>query len=208
MAALASDGAVREFSRELLQPDGTTRSVLDTCYARTDDGVVTYHGVLVDVSVVAQRPAGEASDSHERDPETGAYTAEYLESVDTSTGSGPGLCVLRVSADVAPVVSRGTGSTMERLTRFLLRHVRATEAVVRTTPDQLVVVLPGADPASTEIVGRRLQLVALRSAPAPFTLGWASREAGEALADTVLRATGSAVPVRVVERRYDVTSPA
>ena len=47
---------------------------------------------------------------------------------------------------------------------------------------------------------RRLQLAALRTAPAPFSLGWASREGDESLEKTVNRADQELLTVRVVER--------
>ncbi len=208
--ALARDGAVREFTREVRQPDGTTRTVLDTCYARVDDGVVTYHGIVIDVSVVPARDPGVAADAHARDPGTGAYTADYLNLLDTQRlHADLGVSVIRVLETTGvPAGSRGVvaGSIdqrLERMTRFLLRHIRSTEFVVRADDDTLVIVLPDADERATEIVGRRLQLAALRSAPSPFELGWATRTAGESVRATVARAVAHAVPVRVVERNFE-----
>lgn len=209
MNALVRDGVVREFTREIERSDGSVRTILDTCYAREDDGVVTYHGVVIDVSVVAARDPRERADAHTRDAATGAYTADYLELLDTQLGdrSAPlGICVVHIHhedlASHTDVRSSAT-SQLERMTRFLLRHIRAYEVVVRSAHDQLVVVLPGADERAAEIVGRRLQLAALRSAPAPFRLGWASRKGNETIEDTVERALAEAVPVPVVERHFE-----
>jgi len=202
LETLAVDGTVREFTREFLRPDGTRRTVLDTCYARTDRGTVTFHGVLVDVSVEPPRPRGPAPDDvHARDPGTGAYTAAYLHALDADYAARPdallGVCVVQLDTPAA------ADDHLERMARFLLRHIRVTEAVVRSGPSQLVVLLPQADDRGTEAVARRLQLAALRSAPCPFHLGWAARHGGESLMATCERAVRDAVPVRVVERTFD-----
>ncbi len=199
---LAANGTVREFTREFLRSDGTRRTVLDTCYARTDQGTVTFHGVLVDVTVEAPRArSASADDVHTRDPGTGAYTAAYLNALDADYAPRPaaqiGLCVVQVDTPTA------ADDHLERMARFLLRHIRVSEAVVRSGPSQLVVLLPQADERGTEAVARRLQLAALRSAPCPFHLGWASRQSGEALTASCERALRGAVPVRVVERTFD-----
>jgi len=199
---LAANGTVREFTREFLRADGTRRTVLDTCYARTDHATVTFHGVLVDVTVEAPRSRSAAPDDvHTRDPGTGAYTAAYLHALDADYAARPaaqiGMCVVQLDTPTA------ADDQLERMARFLLRHIRVSEAVVRSGPSQLVVLLPQADDRGTEAVARRLQLAALRSAPCPFHLGWASRHDGEALTATCERALREAVPVRVVERTFD-----
>ena len=50
---LEQQGAVREFELELVRPDGSRRTVLDTCYEVTDPatGERHYHGILVDMGV-------------------------------------------------------------------------------------------------------------------------------------------------------------
>lgn len=203
LEALARDGAVREFRRELLQPDGTTRTVVDTCYARMDNGQVSYHGIVIDISVIAVRDPGVARDAHARDPVTGAYTAEYLDLLDTQRlHRDLGFCMVGL-----PEPQELEAPPFERMTRFLLRHIRATEFVVRASDTHLVIVLPDANDRATEIVARRLQLAALRGAPCPFTLGWAVREVGESVHTALERALAQAVPVRVVERAFDPTRP-
>lgn len=202
LATLAVNGTVREFTREFARPDGTRRTVLDTCYARNDHGTVTFHGVLVDVTVEAPRPRGPAADDvHARDPGTGAYTAAYLHALDAEYAARPdamlGLCVVQLDTPAAD------DDHLERTARFLLRHIRVSEAVVRSGPSQLVVLLPQADDRGSEAVARRLQLAALRSAPCAFRLGWAARRGGESLVATTERALREAVPVRVVERTFD-----
>ncbi len=209
MHALLRDGAVREFTRELERPDGTVRTVLDTCYARNDNGHVTYHGVIIDVSVVSPRDVSANADAHSRDQGTGAYTADYFDKLNVGLSAHRedemGVCVIRVDSDDASASEEALKQLdhrLERMTRFLLRHIRASEVVVRSADTDLVVVLPDADERGTETVGRRLQLAALRSAPSGFVLGWSSRQSGELMSDIVSRALQDAVPVRVVERSF------
>ncbi|HEX5829904.1 MAG TPA: GGDEF domain-containing protein, partial [Gemmatimonadaceae bacterium] len=90
-----------------------------------------------------------------------------------------------------------------RMSRFLMRQVRAEEAVVRLGGDEFLVVLAGADDARTESVARRLQLAALRTAPARFSLGWAARLPGEPFERTVNRASQQALDVQVIERSLE-----
>jgi hypothetical protein len=208
--ALVTDGAVREFTRQFVHPDDTTRTVLDTCYARTDNGVVTFHGVLVDITVHPPRGAATLDDTHTRDIATGAYAPEYLAALDADRATRPttpiGLCVVQVDPGAGagePTVAHALDVRLERMVRFLLRHVRGNEPVIRLAHDRLAVCLPGADEQGTETVGRRLQLAALRSAPCAFRLGWATQHDDESLVATAERALRQAVPVRVVERGFD-----
>lgn len=208
LEALAVDGTVREFTREFVHPDGTRHTVLDTCYARNDHGTVTYHGVLADITAGPPRPHPMRDETTARDPGTGAYTAEFLYSLESEYASHPdahlGCCVVQVdppegSHDVATALDE----RLERMTRFLLRHIRATESIVRSAPHELLLVLPRADDTTTETIARRLQLAALRSAPAPFRLGWAARGPRETIVHVADRARHGLIPVRVVERAFE-----
>ena len=66
-----------------------------------------------------------------------------------------GVCVVQLDTPAA------ADDRLERMARFLLRHIRVSEAVVRSGPSQLVVLLPQTDSRGTEAVARRLQLAAL-----------------------------------------------
>lgn len=210
--ALAADGSVREFTREFVHVDGTRRTVLDTCLARRDGGDTTFLGVLVDITTEPPRMVGAPDDAHARDAATGAFTPEYLTHLAedaTSPAAQPlGVCVVQVDppADVAhastQAIAHALDDRLERLTRFLLRHIRASEAIVRTGAHELVLVMPGTDELNIETVARRLQLAALRSAPCPFRLGWCARSGNEAVAHALDRARHGLIPVRVVEREF------
>lgn len=50
------------------------------------------------------------------------------------------------------------------------------------------------------MVAERLQSAALRTAPVPFSLGWAVRQPGESLMSTMNRADQNLLAVRVIVR--------
>lgn len=79
--------------------------------------------------------------------------------------------------------------------RFLMRHVRGSEPLVRSADDEFLVLVPGADARETERVARRVQLSAFNKAPAALALGWASRQEGESLDALVGRARASQMAI-------------
>lgn len=81
-----------------------------------------------------------------------------------------------------------------------MRQVRAEEPVIRLGGDEFLLVLTPADEDAVEMVARRLQLAAIRTAPVPFSLGWSARRPGETVPDTVNRADQRLLSVRVMER--------
>jgi diguanylate cyclase (GGDEF)-like protein len=92
-------------------------------------------------------------------------------------------------------------SVLVKMARFLMRHVRAEEAVVRVGGDEFLVVLSDAGTEQTERVAARLRTAAVTSAPVPFSMGWAARAKREAFEDTMMRADRRLLAVRVDERR-------
>jgi diguanylate cyclase (GGDEF)-like protein len=91
-------------------------------------------------------------------------------------------------------------NTLIRMSRFLMRQVRAEEPVVRVGGDEFVIVLRGARQQQVENVAERMRIAALRTAPVQFSLGWAVREPGESLMSTMNRADQNLLNVRVIER--------
>lgn len=81
-----------------------------------------------------------------------------------------------------------------------MRHVRAEESVVRVGGDEFVIILIGADIVRTKRVAERLKNSALKSAPVPFSLGWAAREAREPLVRLLDRADRGLLNVRIEQR--------
>jgi diguanylate cyclase (GGDEF)-like protein/PAS domain S-box-containing protein len=212
-AALGSavrDGAVRELELTLLRPDGERRTVLDTVVQRRDDqGRVFFHGILLDVTPHRALEA-RLRESVTRDALTGAFNRRHLDAIgremERDAGGGWGCLYVDVDGFGAYNVRHGQeagDAVLVRMARFLMRHVRADEPVVRVGDDEFVVILRGATDQRTERVARRLQLTALRTAPVPFSLGWAVREESEGIDALVERAAAAKVPVRVVERMSD-----
>ena len=88
-----------------------------------------------------------------------------------------------------------------KMARFLMRHVRAEEAVVRVGGDEFLVVLCDSGEDQTEHVVARLRAAAPTSAPVPFSMGWAARKNGESFEATMIHADHRLLAVRVDERR-------
>lgn len=204
---LERDGFVRDFELQLLRPDGALLTVLDTMYAVHDaeNGEVIYHGILVDIT---QRKAmeDELRQRSVRDPLTGCYNRRHLADLDETlspTDESWG-CVF-IDIDHFKTYNDEHGhqmgdNTLIRMSRFLMRQVRAEEPVVRVGGDEFVIVLRGAGRGQSEMVAERMRQAALRTAPVPFSLGWAVREPGETLMSTMNRADQNLLAVRVIER--------
>jgi len=204
------DAVVRELELHVLRADGERRDVLDTVYQRRDERGTAYrHGILADATPYRTLEA-RLRESATRDSLTGAYNRRHLESIarEMERSAGGGWGCLYVDVEHFGEFNRRHGrdagdEVLVRMARFLMRHVRADEPVVRLGDDEFVVILRGATDQRTERVARRLQLTALRTAPVPFSLGWAVREGSEGIDALVGRAAAAKVSVRVVERMSD-----
>ncbi|MHB0962412.1 MAG: sensor domain-containing diguanylate cyclase [Gemmatimonadaceae bacterium] len=204
---LDKKGAVRDFEIEIVRPDGAVRTVLDSCYVCVDDatGESFYHGVLVDITD-RKRQEDALREQSVRDPLTGCYNRRYLEQIEPELESAesPFGCIF-IDIDhfkqYNDVHGHAMGdTTLVRMSRFLMRQVRAEEPVIRLGGDEFLLVLNPADEDAVEMVARRLQLAAIRTAPVPFSLGWSARRPGESVQDTVNRADQRLLSVRVMER--------
>lgn len=210
-ALMARDGSVRDFELQLRRPDGEVRTVLDTSYAVTDPdtGEVFYHGVLVDITARKQLEA-ELVELSTHDALTGALNRRYLDQLHEQLrrdGEAAWGCIF-IDVDHFKQYNDEFGHqagdrVLKRMARFLMHHVRAEEAVVRVGGDEFVVLLAGADEAQTEAIARRLHQSGERSAPVPFSLGWAARRPGEPLMRMLDRADRGLLSVRVARRRAD-----
>lgn len=201
------DGFVRDFELQLVRPDGTLLTVLDTVYCVKDpaSGETLYHGMLVDITD-RKRMEDELRHQSMRDPLTGCYNRRYLSEMDEqmSPTDAPWGCIF-IDIDHFKSYNDQHGhqmgdNTLVRMSRFLMRQVRAEEPVIRVGGDEFVILLRGASESQAQMVAQRMQSAALRTAPVPFSLGWATRQAGEHLMNTMHRADQNLLAVRVIER--------
>lgn len=204
---LERDGFVRDFELQLVRPDGVLLTVLDSVYAIDDPAAedTIYHGMLIDIT---QRKAMEEllRQQSMRDPLTGCYNRRYLAEMDEemSASDSPWGCLF-IDIDHFKQYNDEFGhqmgdNTLIRMSRFLMRQVRAEEPVVRVGGDEFVILLRGSSEAQAMMVAQRMQAAALRTAPVPFSLGWATRQPGENLTSTIHRADQNLLAVRVIER--------
>jgi diguanylate cyclase (GGDEF)-like protein/PAS domain S-box-containing protein len=202
------DGTVREFELSIRRLDGEIRTVMDTCFLVRDPetGEGMFHGILIDITA---RKALEARllEMSTHDPLTGALNRRYLTQLDEALSTDPDApcgCVF-VDIDHFKLYNDRHGhqagdEVLVRMVRFLMRHIRAEESVVRVGGDEFVILLRGAGLTQTERVANRLREAALTTAPVPFSLGWAAREQGEPLSRLVDRADRGLMKVRVENR--------
>jgi diguanylate cyclase (GGDEF)-like protein/PAS domain S-box-containing protein len=204
---LDAAGFIRDFEIEIVRPDGAVRTVLDSCYSCVDptSGETFYHGILVDITD-RKRQEDALREQSVRDPLTGCYNRRYLEQLEPELESAesPFGCIF-IDIDHFKQYNDLHGhamgdTTLVRMSRFLMRQVRAEEPVIRLGGDEFLLVLNPADEDAVEMVARRLQLAAIRTAPVPFSLGWSARRPGETVQDTVNRADQRLLTVRVMER--------
>jgi diguanylate cyclase (GGDEF)-like protein/PAS domain S-box-containing protein len=212
---LERDGRVKEFEFQIKRPDGEVRWVLDTSYQVRDPetGERFFHGVLVDITA-RKLLEGELIEMSTHDALTGCLNRRYLDQIDmqfkTELGEQWGCIFVDIDHFKRYNDEHGHQAgdrVLVRMARFLMRHVRAEEAVVRVGGDEFVIILVGADAARTRRVAERLKNSALKSAPVPFSLGWAAREAGEPLVKLLDRADRSLLNVRVEQRVEEHRTP-
>jgi diguanylate cyclase (GGDEF)-like protein/PAS domain S-box-containing protein len=210
LALLDERGSVRAHEMDFVRRDGSRLTLSDTTYLVRDPstGAPLYHGIVVDVTHAKELEAQLRSQVI-RDPLTGCYNRRYLLELAERTREGAYAlgswgCIF---ADIDRFKQfndefghqRGD-EILQRMARFLMRHVRADEPVIRLGGDEFLIVLIGSDELRTEEVAKRLQHAAARSAAVPFSLGWATRRPGESLEETLARANRNLIAVRVLTR--------
>jgi diguanylate cyclase (GGDEF)-like protein/PAS domain S-box-containing protein len=205
---LEREGAVREVELEIRRPDESIRTVLATTYAIRHGGAgeVSFYGILVDITS-RKRVVDDLVEQSLRDPLTGCYNRRYLATVERRASAHPGEswgCII-VDIDHFKQFNDRFGHqagdrALVKMARFLMRHVRAEDAVVRLGGDEFVVLLAEADGERVQQVVGRLQRSALRSAPVEFSVGWAVRYPRENLTKVLGRADKNLLAVRVEAR--------
>jgi diguanylate cyclase (GGDEF)-like protein/PAS domain S-box-containing protein len=209
MAQLERDGSVRDIEFQLTRRDGEVRTVVDSAFLSIDPktGNKYCHGILVDITQRKELQT-QLLELSIRDPLTGCYNRRYLNTVSRQCEAQPkgewGCIYLDIDHFKQYNDANGHAegdSVLVKMARFLMRHVRAEEAVVRVGGDEFLVVLCDSGGDQTENVAARLRAAAPASAPVPFSMGWAARTNGESFEDTMIRADQRLLEVRVDERR-------
>ena len=209
MAQLERDGVVRDVEFQLTRRDGLTRTVVDSAFLSVDPktGEKYCHGILVDITHRKELQT-QLLELSIRDPLTGCYNRRYLNTVTRQCEAQPkgewGCIYLDIDHFKQYNDSNGHAegdAVLVKMARFLMRHVRAEEAVVRVGGDEFLVVLCDSGEDQTEHVVARLRAAAPTSAPVPFSMGWAARRGGESFEQTMVRADQRLLAVRVDERR-------
>ena len=204
---LERNGLVRDFELDIRRPDGSIRTVLDTCYLVRDPETKSerLYGILIDIT---QRKEVELRLRRllVRDPLTGCYNRRYLEDLEARLDPD-GTAVGAIVADVDHFkryndeFGHAAGdAVLVKLARFLTRHARAEDAVIRIGGDEFLVVLVGDSVEATKEIARRYSEQAAASAPIPISLGWAVRNPGESVDSTVRRADQGLIRIRLEER--------
>ena len=209
MALLERDGSVRDIEFQVTRRDGEVRTVVDSAFLSVDPktGEKYCHGILVDITQRKELQT-QLLELSIRDPLTGCYNRRYLNTVTRQCEAQPkgewGCIYLDIDHFKQYNETNGHAegdSVLVKMARFLMRHVRAEEAVVRIGGDEFLVVLCDSDQDQTNHVASRLRSAAAMSAPVPFSMGWAGRKNGESFEDTMIRADHRLLEVRVDERR-------
>ncbi|MFL5489172.1 MAG: GGDEF domain-containing protein [Gemmatimonadaceae bacterium] len=209
MAQLERDGSVRDVEFQLTRRDGEKRTVVDSAFLSVDSrtGTKYCHGILVDITHRKELQT-QLLELSIRDPLTGCYNRRYLNTVMRQCEAQPkgewGCIYLDIDHFKQYNDTNGHAegdAVLVKMARFLMRHVRAEEAVVRVGGDEFLVVLSDSDDDQTEHVVARLRAAASMSAPVPFSMGWAARKNNETFEATMIRADHRLLAVRVDERR-------
>jgi diguanylate cyclase (GGDEF)-like protein/PAS domain S-box-containing protein len=209
MALLEREGSVRDVEFQLTRRDGETRTVVDSAFLSVDPetGEKYCHGILVDITHRKELQT-QLLELSIRDPLTGCYNRRYLNTVTRQCEAQPkgewGCIYLDIDHFKQYNDKNGHAegdSVLVKMARFLMRHVRAEEAVVRVGGDEFLVVLCDSDLDQTDHVAARLRAAAPTSAPGPFSMGWAARKNEESFEETMIRADRRLLAVRVDERR-------
>ena len=207
IALMEREGSLRNRELEIKRLDGTTRTLLDTWYQLKDpdSNETVYHGILVDITD-RKNLETQLREQSIRDPLTGCFNRRQLQTFyERPASDDERWGCLYADIDHFKQYNDEYGhaagdSVLVRMSRFLMRHVRAEEPVVRMGGDEFLIILSGADLEATERVVRRLQTAALDTAPVSFSLGWAARQGDEKLEDTANRADHVLIDVRIVMR--------
>ena len=204
---LERESYVRDFELKIKHNGGEVRTVLDTAYrwkdAKTSE--TFYHGMLVDTTE-RKELENELREQSVRDPLTGCFNRRYLSMFEVASESLPGSwgCIL-IDVDHFKQYNDHHGhqagdQVLVALARFLMRQVRAEEAVIRLGGDEFLILLGHADEQHTQTAAQRIETAAREEGQPPFSMGWAARRRKEKLEKTLSRADKSLYSIRTEQR--------
>lgn len=176
-------------------------------------GKIFYQGILLDVNDRKLELPASAPETL-RDPLTGCFSKLFFPEFEERVKQGSWGCLVAHLDHFRQFRDRhGLGLALEatlKMSRFLMRHVRAGDGIVKMDNDHFVILLENAETSGVNKVARRLRTAALGQAPLRFSLGGASHLPDETLEQTIHRADQDLSPVRVLERtpgRARITVP-
>src|SRR5204862_6947734 len=208
MSQLEREGSVRDIEFQLTRRDGKTRTVVDSAFLSIDpeSGEKYCHRILVDITHRKELQT-QLLELSIRDPLTGCYNRRYLNTVMRQCEAQPkgewGCIYLDIDHFKQYNDRNGHAegdAILVKMARFLMRHVRAEEAVVRVRGAELLGALCDSDEDQTEHVVSRLRASAPHSAPVPFSWGCAARRGTASFANTTVPTDHQLLAVRVDER--------
>ncbi len=141
-----------------------------------------------------------------RDPLTGCYNRRYLAQEQERFGSDEstwGAIVVDIDhfKEYNDLHGHEAGDeVLVKVSRFLMRHVRSEDPVVRIGGDEFVALLLGAKGNFTAEAAQRIRSVVQGEAPVPLSFGCTLREGTETLQQTIGRADRSLIRVRLEKR--------
>ena len=204
---LERDGHVREFELKIRRRDGSMRTVLDTAYAWRDPqtGAVFFHGMMVDITD-RKLLENQLREQSIRDPLTGCFNRRYLNMFESASDDMPGgwgsivIDVDHFKRYNDELGHQAGDEVLVKLSRFLMRQVRAEEAVIRMGGDEFLILMGHADSAHTQRAAQRIEGAAAGEFMVPFSLGWAARQGKEKLEKTIARADKNLYSIRTARR--------
>lgn len=209
MSLLERRGSIRDVELQVTRADGEVRTVVDSAFLSADPktGEKFCHGIMVDITHRKDLQI-QLHELSIRDPLTGCYNRRYLNNLARKCEADPdgewGCIYLDIDHFKQFNDKNGHSegdNVLVKMARYLMRHVRAEEAVVRVGGDEFLVVLSDTGEQQTKQVVSRLKSAARESAPVQFSMGWAARRIGERFEQTMQRADRRLLAVRIDERK-------
>jgi diguanylate cyclase (GGDEF)-like protein len=209
---LHTDRLVRQFHVPVQSSLSRDRWMVDLICRRMaqQSGELQFYGVLIEVGDCMHLPKDKAEDPEEeqnfRDPLTGAFNRSYLERFERYAFEHRKIwgCIYIYIDHFRQYCERyGVEAgidVVQKMARFLMRHSRSSDAIVRTGDGEFMILLDEVAPSMMGKISKRIRTAALGQAPIPFSLGYAMRQGNEPLDQTIVMTSRDLAPVQVLHR--------